>query len=242
MKVYAEWLTEKQETNNKKLTVAASTIGALSYFSKTKVIDLLGLTDEYIAHNPKRLTGLEEAAPSTWREKHYNADYVLSCKPDYIIFPAGAKPSGFPESAVFVNKKFIVEYYPQLIYSFELNQLLPVFTRRAPEQIEQAEKIYSDLSCDERFIPHYIQANNLLLVYFQTKDESLVPRILNECETAVKLCSQRKYDLYTLMGMTYYHSKDLKKAKSFFLHTVNADELNCVAHFYLKNIFIAEND
>jgi len=242
MKVYAEWLKEQQEKRSSRLTAAASTIGAVGYFSQAKIIDLLGLTDEFIAHNPKELTGLTEAAPSTWRENHYNADYVLDQMPDYIIFPAGAKPSGFPESAVFVNDRFITQYYVELIYSTELRQLLPIFTRRGDSQIAEAELKYDSLDCDERFIPHYIRANNLLLSYIQNKDTSYIPRIVNLCNKAVEICPKRKYIFYTLIGMTYFHSGLKEQAKDYLIQASHFDEMNSIPHFYLKNIFSEENN
>jgi len=146
MKIYAEWINEKSK--NKNVTVAMSTIGAFSYFSDAKIIDLVGLTDEYIAHHPKEVDGINDELPVLWKERHYNSDYVLSQKPDYILFPAGAKPSAFAECGVFVQTEFQKNYYTQLFYSDELHQFLPIFTRReTPVKTE---------SCDVGFIKYYI--------------------------------------------------------------------------------------
>ena len=242
MSVYGDWLKERQEESSRPLTVAASTIGAISYYSEMRLIDLLGLTDEYIAHNPKELTGLKEAAPSTWRERHYNADYVLDQKPDYIIFPAGAKPSGFPESAVFVNDRFPTEYYIQLIYSHELGQMLPVFTRRNERQIAKMEAVLDTISCDEKFVPYYIHANNLFLEYIRQKDSVYINRILSLYDEAKQLCPKRKNDFLTLIGMIEYHSGNLDEAAKAFNTVVENDDMNSIAHFYLKNIYSQMKD
>ena len=88
--------------------VAASTIGAISYYSEVTLIDMLGLTDETIAHRPERVFGVE----SGWKERNYNVTYVLSRRPDWICFSTGIKPSAFAERALFTREEFRRRYYP----------------------------------------------------------------------------------------------------------------------------------
>ncbi len=63
-------------TKEKKLAVRR--IGAISYYSDLEIIDILGLTDNQIAHNIKTITTIEIA-----NEK--NSSVVLEKKPDIII-------------------------------------------------------------------------------------------------------------------------------------------------------------
>jgi len=240
MKEYAEFIKHKESERGEKLTIAASTIGAISYYSEVELVDLLGLTDEFIAHNPKELTGLTEAAPETWREKHYNADYVLSREPDYIIFPAGSKPSGFPESAVFLNEQFKNNYYVELFYSQSLGQQLPIFTRK-PAALAR-NRIDDNVSCDERFIPHYINANNFLLAYLKNNNPVLIERIEKESQLVIEICPSMSSKINTLLGMTYFHSGNKELALQKLLSAVKSDDLDCIAHFYLKNIYSELSD
>ncbi|MBI5216671.1 MAG: tetratricopeptide repeat protein [Ignavibacteriae bacterium] len=87
--------------------IAASTIGAVSFYSEMTLIDMLGLTDETIAHNPEPLEDLQ----SGWKERHHNSTYVLSRKPDWILFSTGFKPSAFAERALFTKKEFRQWYH-----------------------------------------------------------------------------------------------------------------------------------
>jgi tetratricopeptide (TPR) repeat protein len=93
--------------------MAATTIGAISYYGEIPLIDMLGLTDSTIAHRPERIEGIK----SVWRERKYNVSYVLSRAPYWISFSTGIKPSAFAERALFTRAEFRRWYYP---YYFEL--------------------------------------------------------------------------------------------------------------------------
>ena len=59
--------------------LAAAGIGALGWFSKRQLVDIVGLTDEAIAHSPVK-TGVGWAG----HEKH-NTDYLMTRKPHLIL-------------------------------------------------------------------------------------------------------------------------------------------------------------
>jgi len=247
MKIYAGWIENQivnKSMNKKNITVAMSTIGAFSYYSGARIIDIVGLTDEYIAHHPKEVEGIDEELPVLWKERHYNAEYVLSKKPDYIIFPAGAKPSAFAECALFVQNDFIKNYYVQLLYSNELNQLLPVYTRRniIAGKNEQQDQEQDKNKCDVRFVKHYINAINLFVKMVEEKKYNLRERVLIECGSVIKLCPSRKAEAETIMGYSFYHSGEKEKAKPFFEDAVKIDSLNMIARQYLKSIYIEQRD
>lgn len=230
MKIYAEWVKEKSDHKGRKISVALSTIGSFSYFSDAKVIDLVGLTDEYIAHNPKEVYGINDELPVLWKERHYNSEYVLEQKPDYIIFPAGAKPSAFAECAVFVQNEFQKNYYTQLFYSEELHQLLPIFTRREfPLETEV---------CDVKFMKYYINAYNDLLNMISSGNKNNLQTILQNCDFIIQFCPSRKSDALTIEGMAYYHIGQISEAERYFTKAVQLDETNSIARIYLKNIFV----
>lgn len=238
MKVYADWIKNEQSKgeSKQKISVALSTIGAFSFFSDVRVIDLVGLTDEYIAHNPKEVPGIDEELPVLWKERRYNAEYVLKQKPDYIIFPAGAKPTAFAECAIYVHPAFYSNYYCQLIYSEELKQFLPIFTKR-----EEALHIDS-VDCKVKFVKPFIEANNLFIEMNSKKKYDLLTKILDKCDEAEQLCQIRKSDVDVVRGYSFYHYGDRENAKLFFESSLAADSLNMISRLYLMKIFNEEGD
>jgi len=64
-------------------TIALSPLGAVSYYSELKIIDILGLTDVHIAH-----TSAHPEVPIKGHQK-WDGEYVLSRGPDYVILDNG---------------------------------------------------------------------------------------------------------------------------------------------------------
>jgi len=90
-----------------KFSVAVSTIGVLGYeLMGHRVIDMLGLTDPYIARNPEKIEGLT----STWKERKFNSRYLLEQQPDFIIFSTNFKPSAPAERALMLHSEFRNKY------------------------------------------------------------------------------------------------------------------------------------
>ncbi|MGB5106735.1 MAG: hypothetical protein WBP42_08480 [Candidatus Zixiibacteriota bacterium] len=88
-------------------SLAASTIGMISYqLMGHRVIDMLGLTDSYIARNPEKIEGIT----STWKERRFNNEYLLSQEPDFILFSTGYKPSAPAERALMLHSEFRHKY------------------------------------------------------------------------------------------------------------------------------------
>lgn len=116
-------------TDYTKFSIAASTIGRISYdLMGHKVIDMLGLTDSTIARHPEVIPGNE----STWRERNFNATYVLQQDPDYILFSTGHKPSAPAERALMLHEKFRRNYYAAIYPAPELRRNLAVHKRKGP--------------------------------------------------------------------------------------------------------------
>lgn len=98
-------------------SIAATTIGAFGYHAQGhELIDMLGLTDTTVARHPENLpTG----SGSTWKERKFNAAYVLNCAPDYIVFSTGIKPSAPAERALLRYPQFLDSYRP-MFYAVHL--------------------------------------------------------------------------------------------------------------------------
>lgn len=133
MKRTGEWLKRSAALNERTYTVAATTIGALKYFSKQTVVDMLGLTDRTIATQPLTIPEVSNDSTVTWKERKYNADYVLARKPDFIVFSTGLKPSAFAERALWARQMY-VEYYA-FYYRIPGSANLQVMFRRKPDAV-----------------------------------------------------------------------------------------------------------
>ena len=232
MKSYADWIKNNQTKN---VTVALSTIGAFSFYSNVKVIDIVGLTDEYIAHHPKEVDGIDENLPIFWKERHYNADYVINQKPDFIIFPAGAKPSAFAECAIFINDEFYKIYYLQLFYADGFDQLLPIFFKRNSVRIDSSD-------CNVKFLSHYINANNLFLSLVKTKNRKIINEILHQADLANQYCPKRVSEINSIKGMSFYHLGNFNIAKKYFEDSIEEDSMNTISLFYLMNTYSKLNE
>jgi len=118
-----------KQTDTRQFSIAASTIGRLSYDLRGHhVIDMLGLTDSTIARHPESIPG----NVSTWRERNFNATYLMAQDPDYILFSTGHKPSAPAERALMLHSEFRQNYYASLYSAPQLGRLLAVHKRKGP--------------------------------------------------------------------------------------------------------------
>lgn len=89
-------------------TIALSAIGAFGFYSKMKILDVLGLTNKEIA-----LSKVPNNEDHLYSHNRSNAKYVLDRKPDIILFgmPLGeALPVRYAEIEIY-NHKFFKEHY-----------------------------------------------------------------------------------------------------------------------------------
>jgi tetratricopeptide (TPR) repeat protein len=86
---------------------ACTTIGAIGYFSDRAQVDMLGLADAVVAHEPENILGPRVY----WKERKYNSRHVLERDPAFICFPNGTKPSAAAERALFLRARFRRGYY-----------------------------------------------------------------------------------------------------------------------------------
>ena len=129
--------------------VAASTIGRLGFdLPGCRIIDMLGLTDREIARNPERIPGIA----SSWKERNFNAGYVLRQQPEYILFSTGYKPSAPAERALLLHSNFRRGYFG--FVSYDGDRPLPAY-RRKPTAFG-ADEVWPDI----RFADAVIEAFN----------------------------------------------------------------------------------
>ncbi len=136
-----KWLRENASPTD---SVAAMPIGAISYYSRLTVYDMLGLTDRHIARRPLS----PEDALWTGHNKH-DGQYILSLKPTYLLLgnvdvtEQPRDPSGRPfipyanplilkrERDMYDTDRIFREYRPQSV-PLAPGQYLNFYERIAP--------------------------------------------------------------------------------------------------------------
>ena len=141
------------------LLVASTAIGIPRYFTTAEVLDLVGLTDATIAHDPEPLPGIRD----DHRLHNYNTQYVMERAPDIIFFITGERPTVPAERALFLSQRFRREYY----FSYFSHER-PVLVRQ-PEQPRAPERIYPS----GQFVELYARA-------LSAQSESTSIRLLRE--------------------------------------------------------------
>ncbi len=235
MKIYAKSIKAKQQREKRKVVVALSTIGAFSYYSDAEVIDLIGLTDSYIAHNPKELKGIGENISVLWRERHYNAEYVLNRKPDFILFPAGIKPSAYPEAAIFSSPQFWNNYFVKLIPSTQLGEYLPIFAL-IPDSLKTLLPPPQG-KCEVKATEYYIRASNNFLAFLKYGKEKFVRKVFEYADSLIAFCPVRKHLAFNLKGMAEFHSGRSEEAEKYFLKAISFYPIDTPSLSYLVNIY-----
>ena len=90
-------------------SIAVVPIGAIGYYSRLKVVDMVGIVDQVIAHTP-----LDDRYSASWRPGHDKGDgaYVLSRRPDLIQLVDGltSQPHPGPDDNA-MQYKSIVEIW-----------------------------------------------------------------------------------------------------------------------------------
>jgi hypothetical protein len=204
-------------------TLSCSTIGAISYYSDARVIDMLGLTDPYIAKHPEQLPGIS----STWREKRFNTRYLLSQDPDVILFSTGGKPSAPAEKALFMSSQFRENYYR---YYFPERQILwQVFKRKG--KYTKENRIFPDA----RFVDVFIEA-----VVADKKGDLLT--CLVKLEKVLEVGPEDFSWIYDHMAYCHYLMGDWVEAKKIALKAVEIDDYCVLSHNLLRQIYWSEGD
>lgn len=202
-------------------TLALSAIGAISYFAGEKrVIDMLGLTEPAIAKNTEKIEGLI----STWKERKYNAEYVLSQKPDIILFSTGFKPSAPAERALFLYPEFRYNYRPEfLFWAGRFDIYYRRFQHRAaglkPDQPASFVNLFNE------------GANQI-----GTDNTAAIRLLRKSLDTGPKDCSV----VYTTLGMLYGSAGIPESAAVYLLKGMNLDGGGSLSRYYYATLLYNE--
>jgi arabinofuranosyltransferase len=219
MAKYAERLRQSFGTD---FTMAMSTIGAISYLTEARVIDMLGLTDPYIAKHPEEIPGIL----STWKEKKFNTQYLLSRDPDVIMFSTGIKPSAPAERALFLSSKFRKNYYR---YYFPERVLLVVYKKKG-EYLQENE-----VFPDARFVNLYNQVINL------ERDGDL-GACLDTLEEILEVGPKDFAWAYEHIAKCKFLMGNREQAKAYAQKAADMDDYCTMAHILLNEIYLEEGD
>jgi len=233
MKITASWLKKKQSEAGRKLVVAATTIGAISYYSDVILIDMLGLTDSEVAHNPVTIPEISEGEVG-WRERNYNTDYIMTRQPDYIYFSTGIKPSAYAERALFTNDDFMKYYYPYYFSVKEYNFTDVIYKRKSPDQV--ADKSNTNQNYKKSFVNTYNKALNV------SKDKTKINEAIKLFEQAVTEGPSGWGTPYQFIGDLYLQTKNTAKAIENYKKAIDTDDYNILAHYHLYQNAIENKD
>lgn len=219
MSGYAQILRESFGTD---FTLAATTIGTISYLTEVKVIDMLGLTDPYIAKHPEKIPGFHP----TWKEKKFNTQYLLSLDPDVVMFSTGTKPSAPAERALFLSSKFRKNYY---LYYFP-GRIMYVVYKKKGEYLGEDE-IFPDL----RFVDLYNEVENLV---WNGDLQACLAKLKKISEVGPKEWAR----VYELMSICHLMMGNLKEGKKYSEKAVEIDDYCIMAHMILRDVHLMEGD
>ena len=202
-------------------SIAATTIGSISYYlgTKVRVIDMLGLTDRYISKNPE----INEGITATWKEKKYNARYLLSLDPDFTLFSTGYKPSAPAERALLLNSKFRDNYYIIPIPSGQ-TEFRTIFKRKG-EYLKE-NKVFSD----PQFIDPFCDG-----VYLQLRGR--YREAIQKLKKAASVGPDDFAWVYWLIGECYYQLEDYPSAEIYLKKAIGIDDWSVMAHAGLLGIY-----
>jgi len=217
------WGESLKSVYGSNFTTAASTIGALSYYlDSNKVIDMLGLTDKYISRHPETIPGMI----SSWKERKFNTQYLLSRDPDFILFSTERKPSAPAERALFLNSKFRENYYN--IYFLRDNILHAIFKRKGAYLKENR------VSKDIEFVNLYNEGLN-------AKVAGNHQEAIEKLKEVTQIAPDDFASVYSYIGEEYFLLNDYSQSEEYLKRAIQIDDYCVAAHFYLFDIYRKTN-
>ncbi len=236
MKLTAGWLKSKQISANQTLTVAATTIGAISYYSDVTLIDMLGLTDKEIAHHPNPIPEISSNTEIGWKERHYNVDYVLSRKPDYIYFSTGVKPSAYAERGLFTNEDFLKYYFPSYFTIKEQQFTDCIYKRKTDDEIRQEKTLPPNPKYQKNFVNLYNQAMNT------SRDKSKTQEAIDLYKQTLEIAPSNFGAPYEMIGDIYMQNRNKEKAMENYKKAVDINDFSILAHYGLYQMYKDKKD
>jgi arabinofuranosyltransferase len=241
MKITAETLNELGRIRNRRLTIATSTIGAISYYADADVIDMLGLTDSYIAHNPQFIEQISNDPTNPWKEKRFNANYVLKRNPDYILFATEVKPSSYAERALFATNEFFQNYFVWFIPRPH-EKMLFFFARKNAYQMSLNKPGILSEKIDPEFVKQYITLFQISNAFKTSPDKSDLNSVTNELNKTEALRPSFFSDHYRVYGDVMATIGNFATARELYNKAISTDSMNTLSYFAMTLTFDAKKD
>jgi arabinofuranosyltransferase len=207
------------------LTIAASTIGALAWSSRSTVIDMLGLTDRTIATSPHIIDAISATPGLAWKERKYNARYVLDRKPDYIIFSTGIKPSAYAERALLAEGMF-AEYYQYYVLVAGSADMQLVFRRKPKEVLQRMQPSNR---------PELMSSTSWIAAYATALDELRQPDLrgaaLQHLEELASVVPQQCSWIHQQLGDAAFERGNHDQAFDWYAQALRRDPCDIRSHF-----------
>lgn len=238
MKIAGNWFRLKQQQLGRPLNLAATTIGSVSYFAghEVNVIDLLGLTDREIAHNPQIIPEISNQSIG-WKERNYNAGYVMERKPDYVYFSTGVKPSAYAERALYTTPDFN-KYYYSYYFTDKANNFTDVVYKRKSE--DEVKDIRFDFPGNPNYKPSFVNMFNQAMN--SSKDKSRSQIAINEFKQSIETGPSNFGLPYQYIGDIYMQSGNKEQAIESYKKSVEINEYNILASYQLYQILSEKGD
>jgi len=216
MATFAQDVSENLGTE---CSLAATTIGAVGFgLPGHRVIDMLGLTDTFIARHPERVEGIT----SSWRERRFNSRYLLEQQPDIILFSTNYKPSAPAERALMLHSEFRRKYSP--IGFFLGRELSVAYRRNGPVDIS-ADVVHPSVGFVNELSDGY---------YYMNRKASQIA--LSHFQKARELLGE-DYPILTFhLGLCSLGLKDVDTALYYFRQAIEQDSTCWEAHFKIAQI------
>lgn len=238
MKIAGSWFKSKQQQLRRPLNLAATTIGSVSYFagSEVNVIDLLGLTDKEIAHNPQIIPEISNQSIG-WKERNYNAGYVMDRKPDYVYFSTGVKPSAYAERALYTTPDFNKYYFPYYFTDKANNFTDVVYKRKSEDEVKDVKFDFpGNPNYKNSFVNMFNQAMN------SSKDKSRSQIAINEFKQSAETGPSNFGLPFQYIGDIFMQSGNKEQAIESYKKAVEINEYNVLANYQLYQLLSERGD
>jgi tetratricopeptide (TPR) repeat protein len=207
---------------------ACTTIGAIGYFSDRNQVDMLGLTDAVVAHEPESILGPR----IYWKERRYNSRHVLERNPIVICVPNGSKPSAAAERALFLRSRFRRGYFS---YPFSMVVGCTVLTYELFKAKPGADSVPIETpGVNADFVDLYNVGINLQSA---AKYDSAIAVLRRCCEIAPPDFAYG----YERLGRTYLKMEQYDSARSNLRRALAIDDWCVYSHLELGRILAREH-
>ncbi|HAW49606.1 TPA: hypothetical protein DCX16_01445 [bacterium] len=207
-KIVGEYFRRIAEPNE---VIAVNTAGSVPYYAGIRAIDMLGLTNEHIAH----VKTVAKVTDRGWTgHDRYDGYYVLSKRPDYILFGPVCNPAAvFPgDQQMFASWELVESYEPIVVRDIITASGSPlIYYRKIKGDSKTKPEDYQGL-LEYR---HYIAIDNVLKllyrrgIYFMEKGDFV--KAEEEFKKALEI-EQNWEDLRYNLAVTYQNMKMIDKS------------------------------